>query len=211
MGERCGCRSSGTLAVPGVWEFTDADYPMLAESPRDRVEQRLIVHGLAEIRGRAGSLRHVARFRCVVRGDENNRQVASRASEQGGQFEAARSGHPHVRDHARIFVGQIGVHEFLHRLEGPRLHLRRTHDACVSGANRRLVVHDIDLNRRIWHRLVMLEYSQRWRVAAIGPKSYTRASWRSLLALATENNASYAIGCFTRAGNENENLAPPAS
>jgi hypothetical protein len=104
-------------------------------------------------------------------GDENNRQMAALASEQGGQFKAACSGHPHVGDHARIFVGQIGVHEFLHRLEGPRLHLRRPHDACVCGADRRFVIHDIDLDREIRHRLVS-SMLQTWCIAAIEPKSY---------------------------------------
>jgi hypothetical protein len=80
-------------------------------------------------------------------------QMAARPSEQGGQFKAACSGHPHVGDHARIFVGQIRVHEFLHRLEG------------------RFVIHDIDLDSKIRHRLVS-SMLQTWRVTAIGPKSY---------------------------------------
>jgi hypothetical protein len=43
--------------------------------------------------------------------------------------------------------------------------------SSVSGADRRFVSHDIDLDRKIRHRLVS-SMLQTWCIAAIGPKSY---------------------------------------
>lgn len=48
----------------------------LAERPRDRVEEGLIIHGLSEIGRRADPLSHLARLRSVVPRDENDRQMA---------------------------------------------------------------------------------------------------------------------------------------
>jgi len=45
----------------------------LAERPRDRVEEGLIIHGLSEIGRRADPLSHLAR---LVPRDENDRQMA---------------------------------------------------------------------------------------------------------------------------------------
>jgi hypothetical protein len=117
------------------------------DCPSDRIEQSLVIHWLAEIRSGAGALSTFAVLRRVMSGNKYDRKISACSDEQAGQVQSARSGKLNVTDDARILVRQFCSDEILHGRKSPRLHSRRTDEARVRRADRRLVVENVDLDR----------------------------------------------------------------
>ncbi len=112
------------------WESRSA---RITDRPRNGIEQRLGVHGLAKVGGATGAPGAVPR---ILAADEDDRQMMSGAGEQGGEIEAADSRHLDVGDHAGILIRKVRAQEFLHRCKRPRLVLNM---GIYEGADNRLV------------------------------------------------------------------------